>query len=52
MSLSKMNAFGAFDKLSKIHNDVARLVFEHDLTNGEIAKKSKVLSGSKNMNYC
>lgn len=28
----------AFDKLSKIHNDVARLVFKHDLTNSENAK--------------
>lgn len=38
MSLSKMNVLGAFDQLSKIHNDVARLVFEHNLTNGENAK--------------
>ena len=39
MSLLKMNVLGAFHKLSKIHNDVARLVFEHNLTNGENAKK-------------
>lgn len=38
MSLPKMNVLGAFHKLLKIHNDVARLVFKHDLTNGEIAK--------------
>lgn len=39
MSLSKMNVLGAFNKLSKIHNDVARLVFAHDLTNSENTKK-------------
>ena len=38
MSLLKMSVLGAFDKLSKIHNDVARLGFEHDLTNSENAK--------------
>jgi hypothetical protein len=52
MSLPKMSVWGAFDQLSKIHNDVARLVFEHNLTDAENAKKSKVLSGSKDVNYC
>lgn len=42
MSLSKMSVSGAFDQLSKIHNDVARLVFEHDLTNGENAQKYNI----------
>lgn len=38
MSLLKMNVLGAFDKLSKKRKDAVRLVFEHNLTNGEIAK--------------
>lgn len=52
MLLPKMNVLGDFDKLSKIHNDVARLVFEHNLTDAENAKKSEVLLGFKNINYC
>lgn len=38
--------------LCRCHNDVTGLVFEHNLTDAETAKKSKVLSGSKNVNYC
>lgn len=34
-----MSVSGAFDKLSKKRKDAVRLVFEHNLTNGEIAKK-------------
>lgn len=52
MSLPKMSVLGAFNKLPKKRNDVARLVFEHNLTDGGNAKKSKVLSGSKDVNYC
>lgn len=32
---------GAFDQLSKIHNDVTRSVFEHNLTDAETAEKVK-----------
>ena len=38
MSLPKMSVLGAFNKLPKKRNDVARLVFKHDLTNSENAK--------------
>ena len=34
-----MSVSGAFDKLSKKRKDAVRLVFEHNLTTGEIAKK-------------
>lgn len=34
-----MSVSGAFDKLPKKRKDAVRLVFEHNLTNGEIAKK-------------
>lgn len=37
--MKKMSVSGAFDKLSKKRKDAVRLVFEHNLTNGEIAKK-------------
>lgn len=42
MSLSKISVSGAFDQLSKKRKDAVRLVFEHDLTNGEIAKKYNI----------
>lgn len=37
--MKKMSVSGAFDKLSKKRKDAVRLVFEHNLTNVEIAQK-------------